>query len=292
MPSPRMPGLAARGAEDRPLALGAARVVAVVGVQPARAAVEPQPAPAGRLDLDAGQAADRLLGRGLEAERRRPGGARGPCRSAPLRAARDGSQPSREASQPTSSSAAASESGWWRIVTRADRARGRAAAARDRTSRRCARATGSSAARRGRRRRRARASVSARPSASSTSGSSTESSSTTWAWPQQRVDRLVVAVGRPDDGGQVGDDERVDDPVEVREVALAAADRSRSRTSAPARVGPLVVDVGDELDVRVERACARARPRRRSCATGGSGRRGRAGWRPRRATARRRSRRG
>ena len=44
---------------------------------------------------------------------------------------------------------------------------------------------------------------------------------------QQRVDGLVVAVRRPDAGQQVGDDERVDDPVQVREVARAALDDDR-----------------------------------------------------------------
>ena len=44
---------------------------------------------------------------------------------------------------------------------------------------------------------------------------------------QERVDRLLVAVRRPDDRREVGDDERVDDRVEVLEVLVAARDEDR-----------------------------------------------------------------
>ena len=132
-------------------------------------------------------------------------------------------QPSREASQPISSIAATVESGWWRTVI-AEIARARSAAPVGRRSPRSARARGSSAATRGRRRRRWSESVLARSIASCQTGSSTESSSIACASGSSASHGLGVAVGRPQQRRQVGDDERVGDRQQVVEVAVAELD--------------------------------------------------------------------
>ena len=204
------------------------------------------------------------------------------CDSAP------GSQPSREASQPQNSSPEASESSRWRTVTPADLLQVRPPARRV-ERRRDALAPRRRAqprevddvgvARRGRRR---------ASSAASTSGSSWESISTIWASRRSASiasgcpcgDHTIVARSR--------DHQRVDDRVELGQVALAdqqlhalAPDRDRARRagrprcrsarSPPAAGGP-------------------ARPRRRPAATGGSARRAGAGSRSRRGSPCRRSR--
>ena len=60
--------------------------------------------------------------------------------------------------------------------------------------------------------------------ASCQAGSSTESSSTAWASGEQRLDRLGVAVGGPQQRGQVAHDERVGDREQVVEMAIADLD--------------------------------------------------------------------
>ena len=107
--------------------------------------------------------------------------------------------------------------------------------------------------------------------------------------PAQRVDRLGMAVRRPHHRRQVADHQRVDDRVELGQVALAdqqldalAADRDRARlrrvVGADPRPSPSSL------------LPARTRPRTAPAATGGSGRRARAGSRSRRGSPRRRSR--
>ena len=101
--------------------------------------------------------------------------------------------------------------------------------------------------------------------------------------PPQRVDRLGVAVRRPHHRREVGDQQRVDDRVELgqvpradvelhalagdRDVARAAARRRRCRRPPTRRA-----------------SCARPRPRTARAATGGSGRRAGSGSRSRRGT--------
>ena len=134
---------------------------------------------------------------------------------------------------------------------------GRAGAA-GRTSPRCARATASSAARRGRRRRPARrAAQRAAQRVARRRARRRSRSSTTWASAQQRVDGLGVAVRRPHDRRQVGDDERVDDRVEVLEVLAGRRRRRRARAASRTRRARVVPVGGD-----------RRRSRRASCGRG------------------------
>ena len=185
-----------------------------------------------------------------------------PQRAVAARMRAPGAQPRREASQPTSSSAAAAESGRWRTVTPLIWPQRRAPGAAGRRSRRSARARASSAATRGRRRRPARTARATRSSAAAPSGSSTESSSTTWARSQQRVDRLGVAVGRPHDRRQLGHQDRVDDRVAG---AAGAAARCRSR---PARAERDLARAAGSTSQPMRRparraSCDPARPRTR-----------------------------
>ena len=206
------------------------------------------------------------------------------CDSAP------GSQPSREASQPQNSSA-----GGERVLAVAHghagdrragpgRRRGESNAAaialapRRRAQPREVDDVG--VARRGRRRASARA---------STSGSSWESISTICASRRSASTASRMPVRRPHHRRQVADHQRVDDRVELRQVALAdqqldalAADRDRARAAARRRCRSARSPTS-LLAARLDRA-------RGSAATGGSGRRARAGSRSRRGTPCRRSR--
>ena len=66
---------------------------------------------------------------------------------------------------------------------------------------------------------------------------STESISTTWARCEQRVDRLGMAVRRPDERREVGHQQRVDDRVEPRQVLRARRRPRRARGRGRARPG-------------------------------------------------------
>ena len=263
MPSPRMPRLAARGAEHRPLALAVPSRVAAARAQPAGAAVERELAPGRGLERDAREAAAPTASASGSSAQRRPSWRR--ARACPrsrrrvARRARPAFQPSREASQPNEQQRRGA-----RVGVVADRDRGDRARARARS--------GGGSKRRGdalapRRRaqpgevddvgllRQRRAHAAARPRAS---GSSTESQQHDLGQAQQRVDRLAVAVRRPQQRRQVGDDERVDDRVEVRRGARSPRSRTTcSRGQRELAVRGSARSSAIDRDARVERRAPR-----------------------------------
>ena len=168
------------------------------------------------------------------------------ARAWPGQCRRRGAQRLRLPAQPRAQPAAEQHRGGQRVLAVADGHGGdRAAAARARRAgrrrRRSARATASSAATRGRRRRRARRGRRSGRSRSPTVGSSWESSSTIWASRRSASTPVGVAVRRPHDGREVGDEQRVDDRVELAPGASAPMCRPiRSRADRDvARAGEL-----------------------------------------------------
>ncbi len=113
------------------------------------------------------------------------------------------------------------------VVANGDRARSppaRRAEQAGRRWRRSARARGSTAARRDRPRRRAPSSAQARSIASCHTGSSIGVQQHRLRQLQQRVGRLGVAVGRPQQGRQVAHHERIGDAQQIVQVAIADLD--------------------------------------------------------------------
>ena len=109
--------------------------------------------------------------------------------------------------------------------------------------------------------------------------------------PAQRVDGLGVAVRRPHHRREVGDEQRVDDRVEARQVLRADVDLDPLAADGDVP-GPVLGVLGADRGPGVERRAPGLDRARSRAATGGSARRARAGSRSRRGTRGRRPRRG